>query len=545
MNTLKKTNIILAGEDKPKKIFTSKGVIKITDYVQNVERFYDEQPFFYDKSRIFWLWNKSDLKYEIIDEIDLMNMIDSELDLWGQTITSGIKNNYIEAMKRIGRLHTPKDAPSKWIQFKGKAYSIESGNIYDVTPDYFFTNPIPHELGTSESTPIMDKLFSEWVGESKREVLYELMAYSCYREYPIQLIFCLYGSGRNGKSQFLNVMEHFIGKENCTSVELNNLIDNRFESFKLFKKLVCQIGETDFSVIRKSSLIKKLVDGSLVGFEKKNKDPFEDRNYAKVVIASNSVPSSDDTSDGWYRRWLIIDFPHEFEEIGFPIWKSVPEQEYSNLALKMCTRLRELLKVGRFIEQGTVEQRKDKYIAVSNPLSLFIKQTCIVGEEEYENYNKLYTAYVGFLAKRKQRKVKLSEFKSALENEGFYIDKTSKKIMGDWKNGMWVEGLRIITTNLITDESCAICAFCAQDQYSYMSQNFDALRGVQNGSTNSTNSTNSGNNSLLDSVKEELVYDIIHLPCKICGQEPSNIFYKGNYICIDCHKSTMMNEKIH
>lgn len=523
---------------KEAKKYFVKGNLKINDYVGNVEIFYEEQPFFYDKFRIFWIWNKDDMKYEIIDEIDLMNLIDKELNLYGQTITSTIKNNYIEAMKRIGRLHLPKEAPIKWIQFRDKAYSLESGNVYDVTPDYFFTNPIPHKLGTSESTPIMDKLFSEWVGEERKELLYQLLAYCCYREYPIQLLFCLYGNGRNGKSQFLQVKEHFIGKDNCTSVELNNLIDNRFESFKLYKKLVCLIGETDFSIIRKSSLIKKLVDGSLIGFEKKNKDPFEDKNYAKIVIASNSVPSSDDTSDGWYRRWLIIDFPFEFIESGHPIWKTIPEEEYSNLALKTCTRLRDLLKVGTFHDQGTIETRKEKYLSVSNPLAIFIKQNCLQGEREFESYSKVYTAYVSFLAKRKQRKVKPREFKSALEDEGFYVEKTTKSINGEYQSGYYIQGLKLIIKHEINNIDSNLC-----DNYDKYDNNIcprtsGDILGVGKAVTFVTSVTLDANNDQKGDIKDNQYRDsleIINHKCCICNAEISHWWLpSGKTACNNC-----------
>jgi putative DNA primase/helicase len=70
--------------------------------------------------------------------------------------------------------------------------------------------------------------------------------------------------------------------------------------------------ETNFNLLTSTNLLKRLVGGDLIGFEKKGKDPFDDYNYAKIMINSNSMPMSQDESDGFYRRWLIIDFPNEF-----------------------------------------------------------------------------------------------------------------------------------------------------------------------------------------------------------------------------------------
>ena len=418
--------------------------IKIDNYIENAYQFYKHQPFFYDKVGLFWFWNFSDKKYECVDDVDVMNKLDRVLGFNGQTVSRGIKSNYLEAMKRVGRLKKPKEAPLKWIQFRGKAYSLESGEIYDVTPHYFFTNPIPYEIGVSSDTPTMDNLFEEWVGKDYVQTLYEIIAYCCYRSYPIQVLFCLYGSGRNGKSCFLRLLTKFLSMANIASTELDTLLTSRFETFKLYKKLAYSIGETNFGLISKTSMIKKLVGGDTIGYEVKNKQPFDDYNYAKLMIASNSLPTSEDTSDGFYRRWNIVPFPNQFPE-GKDILATIPKEEYNNLALKSCKILKELLAKGSFSNQGDIKKRRYNYIMASNPLPLFIDKCCEKGDSLFVSYNELYFHYVTFLKKTNRRKVSRKEFKSALEDEGLFVEKCSKKVDDDenpWKSTYWVDGLK-------------------------------------------------------------------------------------------------------
>lgn len=161
------------------------GIIKIDHYLDNARIFHRKQPFFFDEKEIWWVWAGN--KWQMTDEIEMARMLDERLGFMGQTVSSSIRNNHITALKWVGREHKPKDAPIKWLQFKSKAYSLESGNIYDVTPDYFFTNPIPWELGESEDTPVMDKLITEWVGEKYKQTAYEIIAYCCLCDYPIHL----------------------------------------------------------------------------------------------------------------------------------------------------------------------------------------------------------------------------------------------------------------------------------------------------------------------------------------------------------------------
>ena len=421
---------------------------KVDDYWENMKRLYDHNPFFYDKSKIYWIWNYYENKYEIVDETDVLVFIENLLNFQGHTISKGTMFNYLEAFKRIGRMQIPEPAKEHWVQFKDKAFSVTSKNIYDVEPNYFFTNPIPWEIGVMDTTPIMDKLFVDWVGEENKQLLYEILAYCCYSSYPIHLIFCLVGSGRNGKSQFLKILDKFLGVDNTVSTELDTIINNRFETFKLYRKLACVMGETNFGTLSKTSIIKKLTGGDKVGFEMKNKMPFDDYNYAKMLIASNSLPTTQDTSEGFFRRWLIIDFANEFEDIGREVWKDVPEREYRNLARKVINILPGLLEKGKFTSQGSIQERKIKYIEHSNPIKIFIEENCKIGFENYAKYNEMYTKYVNWLTANKKRRVKLREFKTALEDEGFYVEKTAKKEIGENGYEEWIHGYYIIGLKL-------------------------------------------------------------------------------------------------
>ncbi len=417
--------------------------LKLDNYQDNAEKFHEKQPYFYDKNQIFWMWNKPEYRWEMTDETDLMNMIEQELGFAGQTINSKIQNNYLTSFKRIGRLRIPQEAPKTWVQFKDTVFDIITMETFQASSEYFICNPIPWTLGEENKTPTIDKLFREWVGNDYIDTLYEILAYCCYTDYPIHLIFCLTGTGRNGKTSFQKLLTKFIGIENICSTELDFIIKSRFESAKLYKKLVCTLGETNFGIIQQTSLLKRLCGQDIIGFEMKNKKPFDDYNYAKIIINSNSLPTSEDTSDGFYRRWLIIDFPNEFDE-GKDIIDIIPDQEYHNLARKIMEKLPILLGCGVFNRQGSIDERKNKYILTSNPLGMFIDTFCEKDDvNAYIRYSELYTNYIKFLNRIKKRQVSHREFSSALTNAGYEKMKTNKQESGEWVNGWWILGIKL------------------------------------------------------------------------------------------------------
>jgi P4 family phage/plasmid primase-like protien len=268
----------------------------------------------------------------------------------------------------------------------------------------------------------MDKLFEEWVGKDKKELLYEILAYSLSSEYFIHRIFCLIGSGANGKSKFINLTKKFVGDNNYCSTDLDALMASRFETSKLHKKLLCLMGETNFSTISKTEKLKRLCGQDPVGFEYKGKNGFDDINYAKIVIATNALPQTSDRTRGFYRRWLIIDFPNQFAENG-DILKTIPEVEYCNLARKSIKYLARLIKENAFSFEGTIEDRQQEYEKHSNPMREFIAEKFVKdvnGMVPFFEFFDLFGAYLQFKGLRNMSKREVSD---QLENLGFSTDK--------------------------------------------------------------------------------------------------------------------------
>jgi putative DNA primase/helicase len=227
----------------------------------------------------------------------------------------------------------------------------------------------------------------------------------------------------NGKSKFLELLRKFIGGENCCTTELDTLLVSRFEITRLHKKLVCMMGETNFNEMSKTSILKKLTGGDTVGFEYKNKNPFDEVNYAKILIATNNLPSTTDKTDGFYRRWMIIDFPNRFSEKK-DILAEIPEEEYNALALKCCFILKEVINARAFTNEGSIEDRMNKYEAKSNFLEKFIKE---MTEENLNGYITKADFYKRFCEWSKEHKHRdMSEMSVAMTMKKMNIESEKK-----------------------------------------------------------------------------------------------------------------------
>lgn len=346
------------------------------------EKILERQPIYYDKNKMWWVWDDKDKKWKMVDDTDILNFV-RELS-FANTVKTKERTEILEAIKQEARLRKPNQIKKTWVQFKDIIIDIENGEEFKASPEYFVTNPIPYQLHKERfiETPVMNRIFEEWVGKNHVKTLYEIIAYCLLPDYPIHRLFCIIGEGLNGKSCFLRLLKKFVGEENVTSTELDILLSSRFEITRLHKKLVCLMGETNFSEINKTSIIKKLTGQDLIGFEYKNKNPFEDKNYSKIIIATNNLPTTTDKTIGFYRRWCIIDFPNKFSEKR-NILDDIPEEEYEILAVKSLIILKDLLEKREFYNEGTIEQRAKKYEDHSDPLEKFMKEFT---EEDLESH---------------------------------------------------------------------------------------------------------------------------------------------------------------
>lgn len=408
-------------EEKIESTLFQQGKLNIfVDYVKLAEMFQKKQPYFYDKQKIWWLWNQKKAFWERIDETDIINAMDATVNgLY--LFKSQTKNEIMNSLKMQGRKQIPKPMHKAWVQVGTTIYDLQ-GQFFNASPEWFTTNPIPWNLTkeTSEETPNIDKLFNDWVTPEYVPLLYEVCAYCMLSDYPIRRVFCLNGEGANGKSSFMHIIENLVGKENVCTADFG-ILSTRFETAKLYKKLVCEMHEISHKQLKDTSTFKKLTGGDMMRFEFKGKDGFDDFSFAKLIIATNKLPESPDKSRGYFDRWCIIDFKNVFEEKP-NLLDCVPPEEYENLARKCLRLLMVLLKTGKFTREGEAEERKNRYEERASPMNDFMKGYIDQkGTDAEMPLWQIYEDYSIFLEERGYRKSSRQELGKLLRNRGYDI----------------------------------------------------------------------------------------------------------------------------
>jgi putative DNA primase/helicase len=317
-------------------------------------------------------------------------------------IKGHIKRNTYSSLEKL-------DKDINIINLQNGLYDINKNELKPHTPYYHSINQIPVKYDSNAKSKSFGKFFSEVLYPAEIRTAIEVMAYTFWRDCPFEYYFKLHGYGANGKSVFTSLLTKLHGLRNVSNVSLLSLINNRFALSDLANKSVNIDTELSTTIIKDTSLLKKLTGGRRqpIRIEQKYHTLFDIFLYAKLFFNANTIIESADQTAANYRREIIISFPNTFEgKKADPrlLDKLTTEEELSGIFNVLMQALRNILKnKGIYLNEKTIEEKTLKHERAVNHIKCFISEA-IVDEgtesdyviksdlfESYKKYCKIYS----------------------------------------------------------------------------------------------------------------------------------------------------------
>lgn len=296
-----------------------------------------------------------------------------------------------------------------YVAVKNGLLNLRDGEIErDLRPEDYAITQVPWEYDPDAECPTWETFISQSVENGKQDLIQEYVGYCLYRGgYPFAKALMLLGDGQNGKTTFINTVENLLGAdENVMNADLSELAGGRFSAYRLEGKLANINADIENDEIENISMFKSLTGGDSVQVEQKYGDPYDHRNTAKMIFASNHIPKVDTNEHAFYRRWLLVTFPHTFtldKTDGKP--NADPELE-DKLADEMEGILawavegiqRLLENNGQFTNARTPDEIRDNWYTLSNPMGEFVRE-CLYHDpsENPTAVDEIYEAYKKFM----------------------------------------------------------------------------------------------------------------------------------------------------
>jgi putative DNA primase/helicase len=267
------------------------------------------------------------------------------------------------------------------------------------------TNRIEWDYNPNAYSEETDKTLDKIACSDKqiRMLLEEAAGFCLFRRNELGKAFILTGSGSNGKSTYLNMLKHMLGKQNISSLDLKKL-DDRFSTVMLFGKLANIGDDISDEFIMDASTFKKIVTGETIDAEQKGQPKFEFEPYAKLFFSANNIPRMGKGRDSAaiLRRLVIIPFDAKFTsddpDFNPHIGDALKSQESMEYLIQLgLDGLKRILERNQFTKSEKVKKELDEYEESNNPVLGFIKE---VEAEEFQIVNettptvyKRYTEY--------------------------------------------------------------------------------------------------------------------------------------------------------
>lgn len=294
------------------------------------------------------------------------------------------KRNVTEAMFSLRYCNYKEDRPDnehRYINCRNGLYDINQKILIPHTKNIFTTQQLPLDFDPAASCPrfiqYLEEVFPKDTDQFK-DLIGEILGYCLTADTSFQKAFIFMGTGANGKSVMIDILESLVGKENVSSVGFNELC-NSFSRSQLKDKLINVGAEIEFSTTANSSYFKQIVAGDTISAQEKYKPEFIFKPKVKLVYSTNGFPSTKDRTEGNFRRYLFVPF-----NVYFPEDKQDKQltnklkKELQGILNFAIAGMKRLYHNGKFTSPRACQDMLQEFKATSSPLTVFVNEVAVI-----------------------------------------------------------------------------------------------------------------------------------------------------------------------
>ena len=322
---------------------------------------------------------------------------------------------------------------------------IRDMSFKEHTPSYLSTVQLNVEYNPQVDCPQFKKFLNEVLDCKLIPLVQEIVGYLLTTNTASQKAFVFWGPARTGKSTLLWVVEYLLlGKKNVSNIPWQEIGD-KFKTAELLGKLANVFSDLPSKSIDDTGIFKGVTGEDYLMAEKKNKNPFKFKPFARLVFSCNELPRNYvDRTEGFYRRLIIVPFNRQIEKSKIDKslkYKFQREKEgILNWALEGLKRLYE--NNFEFSENELTDGVKKEYKRENNNVISFVEECCELDGLFSCSRIELYEAYKEFCVEAGLKALSQIKFNKELEGN-FNITRSRSGKLRSWN------GVRIKLDDLI------------------------------------------------------------------------------------------------
>jgi putative DNA primase/helicase len=350
---------------------------------------------------VFWMWDGTKGVWVRCDDKAVKQIAQGVVVDAGQEVTSALINGVTEVLSNtiyvdghefnLGNPETV-NCPNGELELVGGKWVLQKHRR-----ELYRTTQIPVGYDAAADAP----LFRAFLGQvfrddddkdDKVQAVLELMGYTLMSHARHEMFVMLIGSGANGKSVLLAVLEALCGAENTAGVQPANF-DRSFQRAHLHMKLANIVTEINQGEVMADAELKGIVSGEASTVEHKFKNPFTMRPFATCWFGTNHMPHTRDNSNAIFRRAMILTFNRTF----------VKGEQDPQLKDKLITELPGILKLclaayakalqDGFTRPASSEAAKNEWKLETDQVAQFVEEACTRETDSREKSSEVFKHY--------------------------------------------------------------------------------------------------------------------------------------------------------
>ncbi len=299
--------------------------------------------------------------------------------------------------------------------------------LQNFNPQDFLKYQLPFSYQPAARCDLFLKYLSHVLPDvGKQKALQEFIAsiFISKKKMKLEKVLVLYGDGANGKSVFSDVMRALLGEQNVSGYGIGELCANNSYTLPLIQdKLLNYAPEFNGNV--DIERFKAIATGEPQGVRRIFREPYMMTDYARLAFNCNVLPKNTEQSEGFFRRFLIVEFdvtiPENERDLGLAT--RIIDNELAGVFNWMLEGLHRLLANGKMTVCEAVSNATANYRKESDNVACWLEETNIKPGIEQKRQQELFSSYRTYCIENGFKPVSTVNFSKRLKRAGFETER--------------------------------------------------------------------------------------------------------------------------
>jgi len=309
--------------------------------------------------------------------------------------------------------------------------------LLPTTPDLLISKRAKVHFDSSADCPLFKEALAQWQPDVEIQEFIQRLFGVCLSGKPhIQQLIFFYGAGANGKSVLIELVSSMLG-EYSTPIQTEMLMRQQRSSqsaspdiLKLKGARIAFCNELSEGARIDEGRVKQLTGGDTLTGRALYKSDVTFQPSHNLIMVGNHQPSITDTSEGMWRRMLLIPFDHIIpENERDPLLLTKLQEESPGILNWMLEGLADYRKHGLDIPP-TIAQATDAYRNDEDILGAFIDERLFRKHDRKVSTSVAYNDYANWCAQSGHGKLSKSKFTRRLKDKGIDRDGGRRNFKG-------------------------------------------------------------------------------------------------------------------